>query len=204
MSAALKLLEKVNGTPQKKAKHERPKLFVDAKKEVRCSQFNRDVTVAALSRYFRLVDRKRKELEAELNGVKGALRTVADKELRGSDRYYDCVVLGDVRCVRQNRYGEVKGVERDELVGALGEVEYKTMFTEDCYIQFTGAEEMWQFIGRCELAGVELGGESVVQVKPRASIRQRMAELGGSIGAGEKKLLDALAKDSQLAVGVDR
>lgn len=204
MSAAARLREKLRETPKKKSKNERPKLFIDAKQEVRANHWGRSVSLGALGRYFRLLDRRRKELEAELNGVKSQLREAAKRGLDGASEYYDCAVVGPVRCVRQNRYQAIKGVDRGVLVNAVGELEFRSMFTERACLEFKDGLEMEQFISRCELAGVVLGGRKVAEIKPRSEIRRRMAELEGVLKPDVVALLDDLAKDTALAVGVDK
>lgn len=201
MSKALSLLkrEKLHSrTGSEKGSASRVSL--DPSSPVKLAGYDEPVKAGVAARYWRLLNRKEKALAAQIGSVKAALRTAALGEMNRSEGYVASVVCGPVKVTRQNRFKAVP-FEREELIDALGEVEYRTMFGETAGLEFASIEQMECFLRRCELAGVSVDATEKRVVKPRTSIRERLAEVGPALGQDAKELIEHCAQDIAPAVG---
>lgn len=201
MGKALELLKREEKAVAKKSKVRSRSLTADLSVPVSYPGAGREVSLGAVARYWSLKDRQARALGAELDLIKGILRAEAQKVVANDGGYAGKVEMGRVEVVRQNRYKPVP-FNRDELVEAVGGVEYSTLFEEKATIEFGSVMEMRQFLSRCEMAGVSVGGEISEVVKPRKSFAERLSQIEDDISGEVRELLaEKCSTDSEMGVG---
>ncbi len=201
MNKAIELLKKKKnalpvvktGTPKIVLRDEEPVEFLGGEQ-----------TLGGLVAEWKRLDAERKNIEAELELIKSKLREVGKGKLDNADRYYSGVQIGEVVVQRANKYKLNPKYSREEIIDAIGETEYYTMFGEDAVIRFQSVKELELFTGACAQAGVAIKGDKETKVKPRSSFAARLYEIGHSLGDGVEELLRDCAVDQRPSVGRGR
>lgn len=200
MLNARELLREIKDT--KKERKDERKLVISPKAKVSMPTFDRDTTIAAAARYFKIVSRRVKSLETELDAVKAVIRETGNGELERElmrGEYYGAADCAGVKVTRANKYSPVE-VNKDKLVEFVGE-SYGVMFKEQATLTFKSIDSMRAHLRLCQEMGIPVECEHSEVVVGRPGLRQRICEIWNSLDEQKKTVLLACAKDQAPRVG---
>lgn len=202
MSKAATLLKKISSKQSDKRQKKEDRLVVPPGTEVVIPSYDRPTTVRAAARLFKIVSKKVKSFQTELDVIKSVIReTGADalNEQFAAGRYFASADCGGVKVSRANKFSALD-IDRNELQAAVGEA-YGAMFKEEAVIAFNGADELQAHLRLCEETRIPVGGKASVTIKGRPGMRERMCDMWDGLGEDKRELLTACAKDQAARVG---
>lgn len=204
MSLASEIAKRKGG----KKKESKPSLVLDDSLAVKVGGTEeRELTIKEAAERFAEVDAQVKEYEAVKGSFAEALKEAGVAALREAERqgrYYAAALAGTVQVSRQNKYRPVTVAGRDELVEALGVVEYGTLFSEKACLEFESVDQMRGFIDSCMALGVKVPGKVVETVTPRSTFAERKCQIAGVLPADKVELVEKLGEATTFAISVKR
>lgn len=192
----MSLAAKIKASQGKAKKDERPRVHVDVTKKVTPRYYERPTTLAACARLYRQYDKQIKSMQRMADELKKQVRQAGVDALREEENhgnYYGMAQVGCCKVVRQNKFRPLS-IDKSELVGAVGVAEYNVLFTEAVVIKLDSVEQLEQFRNMCELAGVEMPGVPVVEIKAGKGFVERKCELLSGLNAEQRETVEAVAE----------
>jgi len=201
MNTAARLLEQ---SPVQESKRVNKEVAVaDVNALVDMPLYGRKATISAVARLYRIYRTRQKALDTEMEVIKDTLRTIGqslldDNALNG--KYYTRAELAGIPVTRANRFKPLK-YDRDDLAEAVGKNEYRMMFDEDAYLQFSDGTHMDEFLTLCREAGVTVDAETVCKVSGTPRLAEHIVRCYKSMDPDSLELLRRCAVDQKARVG---
>jgi hypothetical protein len=195
----MSVLAKLKANKNKATKQERPRAYADAQQQVTPRYIERPTSLAACARLYRQYDKQIKSMQRMADELKKHVRQAGVEAMREAEQkgeYYGMAQVGCCKVVRQNKYRPVD-VGRQDLIGAVGSAEYGVLFNESVVIELDSYEQLMQAQEMCKLAGFELPGVPVVQIKPKSGFIERKCELLPSLKGEQREVVEEIASGEQ-------
>ena len=158
---------------------------------------------AEVAKMFKELQSQIKALETEQDVLKSALRQAGQRLLdmnAEAGTYYASADVAGVRVSRANRFSPVV-YGKDELVDAVGPVEYKILFNEKAVIEFVSIDELRQHVSMCKEAGITVDGRVNEVITANSSANEYICKIQNVIDTDRMALLKACLKDQAARVG---
>lgn len=163
----------------------------------------REMAIAEASKIFVDCDARIKELETRKRSLSEALKAAGVAALRAAEeegQYFVKALAGLATIVRQNKYKAIDIATREELVSALGAVEYSTLMTEKASIEFDSIEQLRSFVAQCRTNGVHVVGQICESVTPRSTFAETRCQILPTLAQDKRVVLNRIGEDTTFAV----